>query len=419
MREMMLPHRASGARRLFSRKKILFSFVALLLLLALAEGLAYLAARMLDGRSVFYRAEDVSQAGDYFERRDPVLGWPSPDDFGGNRYDVSGARPNPAFPLPGHACVSVYGDSFTYGSGVPDEVAWANQLSRLLGCRVANYGVGGYGSDQAVLRFEHNLGDEAPVVILGHLSENIMRNVNQYRHLIAAGDPLSLKPRFTLNTDGELRLVPLQVAGLEEFVKFVERPEDGLQDEFFLPGGASGVARLRFPYTLSMLRSLGHYHVQAKFAGRPAYAQFYDDDHPARGVEISARILELFASSARERGKLPMLQIIPTGLDMIEYQETGEWTYAPLLERAAELGIDVVDHGSRMMAWIRDGDPCQFYLRCNNHMNAKGNRMLARQVAAALEERQLRQLAASQGLWPYPLAAVPSATPPVAAAPPR
>ena len=31
---------------------------------------------------------------------------------------------------------------------------WVEQLSRKLGCRVANYGVSGYGTDQAYVRFQ-------------------------------------------------------------------------------------------------------------------------------------------------------------------------------------------------------------------------------------------------------------------------
>lgn len=371
-------------------RKVLLSFITFFIVFSFVEAVAYVGSRLLAGRGVFYRAPDgLLQVGDYFERRDPALGWPPPDAFGDGFFDVSGARLTPAFPETGRACLSVYGDSFTQGGGVSNEAAWPNQLSRLLGCRVANYGVGGYGSDQATLRFEHNLGDEAPVVILGHQPENIMRNVNQYRELLGSS-PLGLKPRFILDSNGELSLVSMPVVSLEEFDEFLARPEDWLHEEFFLPGGASGVSRMRFPFTLSMLRGLSHYHVQAKLAGRPAYSQFYEADHPARGLEITARILERFATIARERGKRPMLQILPTGLDMIEYQETGEWPYAPLLERAAELGLDVVDHGSRLMTLVGEGDPCQLYLACNNHMNPKGNAMLARQVAAALEERRLR-----------------------------
>lgn len=73
------------------------------------------------------------------------------------------------------------------------------------------------------------------------------------------------------------------------------------------------------------------------------------------------------------------------GSDMLEHQETGEWPYAPLLERSAELGLDVIDHGSGLMTWAGGSDPCQLYLCCNKHMDAQGNLALAQLVATALE----------------------------------
>ena len=53
----------------------------------------------------------------YLSVRDGVLGWPSPLTTIEN-LDSSGARVSPAFPVPGGECVSLYGDSFTFGSEV-------------------------------------------------------------------------------------------------------------------------------------------------------------------------------------------------------------------------------------------------------------------------------------------------------------
>jgi hypothetical protein len=195
-------------------KKILFSTVVFLIVFSFAEVAAYVAGRTLIESGIFYGVDDLSGAEDYYAKRDPVLGWPPPEHFGGEHYDESGSRRIPAFPEPGGACVSIYGDSFTYGSGVSDEAAWSNQLSMLLGCRVANYGVGGYGTDQATLRFEQNVDDEAAVVILGHLSMNILRNVNSYRKLIGVRDVFSLKPRFVLDGGGGLQLLRMHPGGL-------------------------------------------------------------------------------------------------------------------------------------------------------------------------------------------------------------
>lgn len=402
-----------------TRKKVFFSLVVALMIAALSETTAFVAASLLRTKAVFYDPPDCSKADYYFARRDPELGWPSPMEIGGKNYDASGSRPIPSFPEPGHACVSIYGDSFTYGAGVSHEAAWSNRLSELLGCRVSNYGVGGYGSDQAEIRFERNVADEAPVTILGHLSENVLRNVSRYRRLMAAGDEYGLKPRFDLDPERGLIEIPIAGRDAEEVRESVLDPEARLAHDYFVPGGPSGVARLRFPYTLSVLRALRHYHVRAELAGQPAYTEFYRSDHPSHGLEITARIVERFAARARERDKLPMVMVIPTGLDLLEFQRSGTWIYEPLLSRTRELGVDVVNIGSLMMETIGSADPCALYIRCNNHFNEAGNRLLAEEVLVAIDQRRIRQIAASDGRWTFPISlAVSRDLPPVAVGPP-
>ncbi len=100
----------------------------------------------------------------YRAEYDTILGWPLKND---GRFDAGGAGPSPAFPNTDHPCVALFRDSFTFGSEVSDDVVWGNVLARRLGCRVANYGIGVYGTDQAYLRFlEQDVGSGA-VVILG------------------------------------------------------------------------------------------------------------------------------------------------------------------------------------------------------------------------------------------------------------
>ena len=145
----------------------------------------------------------------YLAQRDPMLGWPSPSEFGGARFDETGARRLPGMPDTAPSRVSLYGDSFTFGDEVDYEHAWGNLLAHKLGCRVANYGVGGYGSDQAYLRFCKNTNDQSVVVILGHLSENILRNLTRDRDLLNYSRYCALKPRFVLDAHGELQLLEL------------------------------------------------------------------------------------------------------------------------------------------------------------------------------------------------------------------
>lgn len=179
--------------------------------LLLCELLAYAAVTYgLRGTApyLFYERSVVAspeQIAGYFRARDPVLGWTAND-----AADASGARPSPAFPAPGNACVSVYGDSFAWSTGASsDATAWPNILARMLGCRVSNYGVWGYGIDQAYLRFLQNAQDEAPVVILVIFPHDVLRNLTgNFGFLSPESGMLTLKPAFRLDAAGELELIP-------------------------------------------------------------------------------------------------------------------------------------------------------------------------------------------------------------------
>lgn len=65
--------------------------------------------------------------------------------------------------------IATYGDSHTAGAEVDDRETWQFYLEKQLGYEVKNFGVGGYSTDQALLKFEKNVarGEISPIVILG------------------------------------------------------------------------------------------------------------------------------------------------------------------------------------------------------------------------------------------------------------
>ncbi|MGA9754990.1 MAG: hypothetical protein WBV23_07590 [Desulfobaccales bacterium] len=359
------------------RKRYLYYSILMIFNLFLMELCAYGVGDFLaKSHRVFYQEEsDLHDYADYLRYRDPVLGWTStlPDK---KDRDKMGSRPIPAYPDPDRfpSCISLYGDSFTYAEEVDDDHAWSNLLSKLEQCRVANYAVGGYGTDQAYLRFKLNQNDESPIVILGIFSDNIIRNVNQLRNLYY---PMryGLTPKFILNRTGDLELVPLPEMSKADYEKLVKDPNSFLPYEYFRLDGPQGPFKLRFPFTISLIKSWRHFRVIPRIMGRPYWADFYQENHPSGSLVITAKIAKAFWDLAICRNKQPVIILIPHPVDLQYFLKTGVWSFQNLVDRLAKEGVECLNLGPGMVDYLQGRNP--FKLIKVKHYNEEGNQVIA------------------------------------------
>jgi hypothetical protein len=313
----------------------------------------------------------------YLSKRDEILGWPSPSKFGQGSFDQSGARVLPSFPHPGGECVSLFGDSFTYGADVDHSDTWGNRLAELIGHRVANYGVGGYGTDQALLRFQRYKDDDSRFVILGIWPENITRNLTQYRALIGDySSPFSFKPRFILSEDLQLKLVPIPDFSVRDMAILAESPEKYLKDEYFLPGTTGGPVHWSFPYTLGMIKILMHERLRPILSGKPSWSIYYDPEHPSNGLMLTYKIIERFQEISRSLQKVPLVVVFPSPLSVSYYEKAGHWVYEPLLQLMRDSDIDYYHLGPDLLEEL-DGREFLTLLADGGHFNEVANGLIA------------------------------------------
>lgn len=172
---------------------------------------------------------------------DPTLGWkPRPSGRSHNDlycYDPSGIRIVSSgeaitrVPRPGIIRIALFGDSFTHGDDIPCEQSWGYLLQQFLNqsglkSEVLNFGVPGYGFDQAYLRWREQGRDFSPdIVILGLQPENIKRAVNLVRPIyrLQTGFPFS-KPRFICE-NGALKSINIPTVAPENLGDLLERFE--------------------------------------------------------------------------------------------------------------------------------------------------------------------------------------------------
>lgn len=361
---------------------LLLLVLTIALVLAVVEAACYVVVTVLATKDAVYQPYNLRDVARYHAMRDPQLGWPSPQAYGRKALDRSGARILPAYPEPGRACVSAYGDSFVFGDEVDGEATWTNQLARTLGCRVANYGVNGYGTDQAYLRMQGALHEESRIALLGVFTNDIVRNVNQLRNLLTRIDEIGLKPRYIIDAQGAMQLLPVPSFDAQQLQDLIRQPERYLHDDYFVPGGPAGVVHARFPYTLTLLRALSSYKLSAVLHGRSPYAAFYDAHHPSQALEITARLCRMFGDVAKARGKTALVVMFPSRQDLEEFAQHGHWTYQPLMDRLASDGQASLNLGPVLLHGLGDRPPASLFKVL--HYNEEGNRLVARALAQTL-----------------------------------
>jgi hypothetical protein len=351
------------------------------------EASSWLALWILRGQAGSFppsRARSMAELATYLERRDPVLGWPTRTRSAAR--DSSGSRVVPSFPDPGHECLSAYGDSFVYGSDVDDTAVWGNQLSRMLGCRVANFGVDGYGTDQSLLRFRANLADSAPVSILGVISHNLIRNVTQNAYFLWGGSYLAtMKPRFVLDASDRLKLVGMPVIDSTSLDLAISDPGAIFTSDELLPGSAFGPVTRKFPFTLAALRWLAR--TAAQRSALVPWRDMIAPAHPSGAFEVTIEIISAFVHDCAARHKVCFVVIFPEAEALRLFEAEGEPLMQEFQRELEGRGIPVLDLVHGFMSRIGRGSYCDYFVEkgCKGHYNKAGNLLVAELLREYLE----------------------------------
>ena len=371
---------------------------AVMLLVLLEVGLALLP--LIGGdrlrRGLLYYPPEVTREKyeQYLADRDPIIGWPSPNKSVGG---LPVPRMSPAFPAATDWCVTTYGESMTYGDEVSDDDAWGNVLAKRLGCAVGNFGIGGYGTDQALLRFTANTADHAPTTIVGIYVDNLLRNVNQYRYFLTGGETLALKPRFILE-NGKLTLVPIPNLSYEAFAEGLAEPSTIFPQDVLAPGSGHGPVIWSFPYTFSLIDLLTGDQVTNYVRGVPRWIDFYDRDHESGALPVTVAIIDEFRRRAAS-GKTVIVVLYPGAPSYELSRESGQSTFHTLTAELEAHGVPVRDLTADFSTYLGERSFCEVLVSpgtCSGHYNPEGNRVVAAAMDAFIASVGNRQVTEKQ-----------------------
>ncbi|MCB1182897.1 SGNH/GDSL hydrolase family protein [bacterium] len=343
--------------------------------------------------SVTRLAAELAGSSDSFVMADPHLGWvPRPHGRSADglyAYNAQGIRSPreefPPTPPPGVLRIALFGDSFTHGDDVVYAESWGAQLEAGLvaagqPAEVLNFGVGGYGLDQALLRFSKTGKGFAPdVVVLGFQPENLKRDLNLLRPLYEPRTRLPFaKPRFVL-ADGGISLINVPVPGPDEVPGILADLENWplLPYEGFYDPADYGRAWWQHSRLLATIAE---------------FRRGYDDPWAIRrsvfrptGEEpqLGWAIIQALAGEARQAGADFVIVHLPTVQDLYMGRQLGKLPYQRFLD-ALDRDYPVAHPEQALTAAIEAENTAAVY---KGHFNARGNRIVAEALQAVLLAR--------------------------------
>lgn len=351
---------------------------------------------------------------------DPELGWvrkpntskKEKSSLGASEYHINalGSRTNPGHEkLP--IIVDTFGDSYTFGRQINDNETWQYFLAKSLKCNVTNFGVGNYGLDQAYLRFKREMPRlNGSIVIIGIVPETIRRNLSVWKHYFEFGNTFGFKPRFVM-ADGNLQLIPNCISSEQEFFRIKEHLSEIRKNDYFYKNKFRKYI-FTFPYTFSLLRNFrlkmpllfyygGAYILETlKINWKKSRASLTVKSKVAFDLkdkisyyqkkellELTLKILEVFAQDVRSKKMVPVFVILPEYDDLEYIRKTGDVFYDSLLKPASGL-MDVLDLGKELLK-IDKLEGIFSNKDYGGHYNSKGNEIVGEAIYRYLVQRRI------------------------------
>jgi hypothetical protein len=396
------------------RRASIFSLVFFLLSLALAVGVGELYVRMrghYDADGTFYfrdkpvrpYALPVAQAKrlidqynanpNGFMMYDPQLGWTNrpracTDDhlYCVNAYGLRSNDDYTAAMRPGTYRVIWTGDSFMFGFNAGLEDSPARQVERLLkergkNAEVLDFAVGGYGFDQAYLRYARDAARfDASVVVQGLQMENLTRDLTLFRIVAFPGTGIPFaKPRFLLR-NGALQLIDDPTPAPEDVAKTLRNFDRWPLARYELYYGSKYQRRWFAPSKLICTLVDGFIaKKEAADAARTASAL----GPYGESTNVTVALLERYRDEVTRSGKPFFLVYLPLQDTITSVMNGQPDPWQAHLKRLS--GFNIIDPTPRLVAYAKQHGVGSLF---NGHYSPAGYRLVAEAVADALAPAQ-------------------------------
>jgi len=319
---------------------------------------------------------------------DPTLGWTSrPRARSGDgfyHYNSDGIRTSsvgqeiPRIPPRGTLRIAIFGDSFSHGDGVSYENTFGHYVEDNLkaagvNAEVLNFGVQGYGMDQAFLRWKTIGYKFSPHIVLFGLSrENMNRNLNLIRLLLYVDDKLPFsKPRYILEDDGLklINLPALEPANIISAISDMESWDLSKFEYWFDPEDyiESWWAKSK----LICLVTNVIYRFKRK-------RMFYSSS--GEPVSLTVKIIEAFRKDVESKGAKFYIVNLPLNPDLKRLLRRKEPLHSEVLKRLST-AANIINPEDRFIHEARNSSLEGLF---SEHYSMTGNKIVGQEIARSL-----------------------------------
>jgi len=323
---------------------------------------------------------------------DAGVGWaPNPGAGEANRQGFNSTSANPEKAHQDNLRIEIFGASYNRGWRKDVE----NQLSADgMKAEVFDFGVGGYGLDQAYLRWKKQGQEYHPdIVVLGYCLGTIFDNINMLRLIRHphSGLPFA-KPRFVLSGTG-VDLINVPTPEPDRLAVLMSQLEQWplLHYESFYHKADYANTPLRnlMLYALieAKLGSLGSNALRYVSSERTIPARFFrPGDEPVR---LALELVKQFRRDVESRGGKFFVVNLPTAADLAWYRAKGSFPYSEMYASMQQT-VAVIKPEDEMIQTIGDQKIESFF--GDGHYRRELQAVVGRFVASAIAAREKEEI---------------------------
>jgi len=325
------------------------------------------------------------------------LGWTtksngSTDLYQSNSSAIRSNREYAPTPAENILRISTYGDSFTHGSDVGNHHTWQAFMENFKkNIEVLNFGVGGYGVDQAYLRYlEKGKQFKSHFVFIGFMTDNNYRHVNTFRPFLNShtGTPLS-KPRYIIR-DGKPVLLPNQLQSMNDYKALLRDPRKllsrlGVNDYYYQHSYRSG--RLDWAPSVRIAKILWKEFSNSLYMEKDDGNRY---DEKSEAFRLTCNLFDKFHEQVIKENSIPIILIFPNKEDMRAQKKYNFKRYSPLITFLESKGykyIDLMDAFDEAIKFYELS-----YLFHPSHYSPLSNKLVAEHILRYMEENKLNTI---------------------------